>query len=169
MAEVLKNNTIKALFLFMMLFIGLNTCDALEKQSISIGKEVENVIQLQPQILRHVITEETDGGGGGGTSESDELKTGGVDCEALISGDTKAFLNKILGYIKIFGPILVVVLGSVDFLRATVSQDADALKKSGNKFFKRLLAAALLFIFPALIQFLLDIVKIDGVTYCQIK
>jgi hypothetical protein len=158
MNKNIRKTTVKIIFIFMMLFIGFNNVEALENKDVNsdVIKSISE-ISIQKDILGNMNKnifilegEETAG------------------CDLLLSTDTKAFLNKILGYVKIFAPLLVIILGMLDFIKATVSQDNDALKKAWSKFFKRLIAAALLFIFPALIQFLLDIVKIDGVTYCKL-
>jgi len=145
-------------FVFAILFIGMTNTRALEKKDIS--NNIFNPI-LEVSIKKDVLIN---------TEDNIFVLAGGgrLDCDVLISDDSKAFLNKILGYVKIFAPLLVIVFGMLDFIKATVSQDNDALKKAGSKFFKRLAAAALLFIFPALIQFLLDVIKIPGITYCKI-
>lgn len=72
-------------------------------------------------------------------------------------------LNYALNIIKYGGTILAVLLGMLDFFKATVSDDDGATKKASTRFIKRLIAAALIFILPALIQFLLTSVKIPGV------
>ncbi|MDD2434724.1 MAG: hypothetical protein PHO63_00525 [Bacilli bacterium] len=163
MLKLTKNNLFRALFVFMMLFISLKTVSAMDLKEANNKHDVDNnmLVEMSPQILIPIerTTIEEDG--------STTVKESEVTCEVLMTPKVKAFLNKILGYIKIFGPILVVVLASVDFLKATVSQDSDALKKASAKALKRLAAAALLFIFPLLIQMLLDVVKINGITYCK--
>ena len=154
----MKKIIIRISFVFAILFIGMTNTRALEKKDIS--NNIFNPI-LEVSIKKDVLIN---------TEDNIFVLAGGgkLDCDVLISDDSKAFLNKILGYVKIFAPLLVIVFGMLDFIKATVSQDNDALKKAGSKFFKRLAAAALLFIFPALIQFLLDVIKIPGITYCKI-
>lgn len=159
MSKNTKKITTMMFFIFVMLFIGTNHIEAVENKSVR-NNNVINPIPLasiQSDILAN-------------TDKNIFVLAGGgaADCDEIISGDTKAFLNKIFGYVKIFAPLLVLILGMLDFIKATVSQDNDALKKAGSKFFKRLAAAVLLFIFPALIQFLLEVVSIPGVVnYCE--
>lgn len=154
----MKKIIIRISFVFAILFIGMTNTRALEKKDIS--NNIFNPI-LEVSIKKDNLIN---------TEDSIFVLAGGgrLDCDVLISDDSKAFLNKILGYVKIFAPLLVIVFGMLDFIKATVSQDNDAFKKAGSKFFKRLAAAALLFIFPALIQFLLEVIKIPGITYCKI-
>ena len=54
-------------------------------------------------------------------------------------------------------PILLIVLGSVDFANAIISGDQDALKKSGSKFMKRAIAAVAVFFVPLLVKVLLTL------------
>lgn len=186
-----KNIIVNIIFVFVMLFIGINNIKALENKEVDKDNFISNVVVSDDAYhnLGSTIDDNAThgrrvhsievlrGGGGAFTDDSSEEGSEGdtstgagggkLECDVLLSEDTKAFLNKILGYVKVFAPLLVIVLGMLDFIKATVSQDNDALKKAGSKFFKRLAAAALLFIFPALIQFLLDVIKIDGVTYCK--
>lgn len=78
---------------------------------------------------------------------------------AVLSEPVKDKINWFLNLIKYGGTILVIVLGSVDFLKATVSDEDGASKKAFQKLTKRLIAAALLFLLPLLIQFLFTTVN----------
>ena len=60
--------------------------------------------------------------------------------------------------------MLVVVLGMLDFSKATVSSEADAMKKAWNNFIKRSIAVAILIILPVIIEFLLGIFDVPGLT-----
>ena len=42
-------------------------------------------------------------------------------------------LQQILNYVKILGPILVVILSSLDFAKAIITSDDDSMKKSRKK------------------------------------
>lgn len=70
-------------------------------------------------------------------------------------------LNTILNYIKIIGPILVVLLSAVDFVRAVVGTDEKAMKEAQNKLVIRLVAAIGLFLVPTLVQLLLSFINIS--------
>ena len=78
-------------------------------------------------------------------------------------------LQQILNFIKIIGPILVVVLSSVDFIQVIVKSDDEAMAKAQKKLIKRLILAALLFFIPTLVQTILDIFGITGDPTCGIK
>lgn len=66
------------------------------------------------------------------------------------------FINNILKWVKYIIPAIVVVLGIIDFIKAIVSDKDDEMKKAQGRFVKRLIAAALIFIIPFIIGFILD-------------
>ena len=84
------------------------------------------------------------------------------DCKGILTQDAYDFLEEIIGYIRIFVPILLIVLGAVDFTSAVTSQDQEALKKSGVKFMKRTIAAIAVFFVPLIIKVLLNLPGIKG-------
>ena len=78
-------------------------------------------------------------------------------------------LQQILNFIKILGPILVVVLSSVDFIQVIVKSDDEAMAKAQKKLVKRLVLAALLFVIPTLVEVILDIFGFTGDPNCGLK
>ena len=78
-------------------------------------------------------------------------------------------LQQILNFIKVIGPILVVVLSSIDFIQVIVKSDDEAMAKAQKKLIKRLILAALLFFIPTLVQAILDIFGITGDPTCGLK
>lgn len=73
-------------------------------------------------------------------------------------------LQKILDYIKILGPTIAVVLGSIDFAKAIIMSDEENMKKTEARFIKRMVAAAILFFIPMLVSILLEVVGLTGST-----
>ena len=51
--------------------------------------------------------------------------------------------------------VLVTILSMLDFIKAIASQSDDEMKKAQGKFVKRLIVAALLFLLPFIINFVL--------------
>ena len=77
---------------------------------------------------------------------------------SILSNDLKEKLVWILDIIKIAGPILALGLGTLDFIKVLATGDADKeMKTAFKRFLIRLGAAALLFIIPLILAFLLDI------------
>lgn len=80
-----------------------------------------------------------------------------VTCDDLLSTDLRKTINKILTYIRILVPILVIVLGIVDFSSAVFSSKEEEMKKAQSRFVKRLIIAVIIFLTPSLINLLLDL------------
>lgn len=98
----------------------------------------------------------------------DQLVTNGVigdygeDC-GILSQDLKDKIIWVLDIIKIAGPVLAIVLGSLDFIKVIASGDADKeLKNAGKRLLYRIIAAILLFIVPILLAWMMDVVLDDG-------
>lgn len=85
-----------------------------------------------------------------------------INCNGILTADAADFLNKIMGWIRIMVPALLIVLGCVDFGTAVVSDDKDGLKKAGSKFVKRCLCGVAVFFIPLIVKVLLDISGISG-------
>lgn len=83
---------------------------------------------------------------------------GDVDCE-----DSVAWLVQIIfNIVKIVGPILVVLLSSVDFIMVIIKSDNDQFQKAQKKLITRLVLALLLFLIPTIVQVLLQVFGITG-------
>lgn len=68
-------------------------------------------------------------------------------------------LQKLLNYIKIAGPVLVVLLSALDFIKAIASSSEDAFKKAQSRLVIRLIAALALFLVPTLVELLLGLIN----------
>jgi len=78
------------------------------------------------------------------------------DGECRFSGRLLSFFSNILRWIKYILPVIVIVFGILDFMKAMGADKDDEMKKAQGKFVKRLIAAALVFIIPLIIQFILE-------------
>ena len=85
-----------------------------------------------------------------------------ITCKGLFSdkeeGSVYQLLQTLLDYIKILGPILVVILSAVDFISAVASSDEEAMKKAQHRLVIRLIAATALFLVPTFVQLILDLI-----------
>ena len=83
---------------------------------------------------------------------------------------TIEWLQKLFDLIKIIGPILVVLFSAYDYLKSIFSSNDDALTKTNQRFIKRVIAAALIFLLPALLSIILNFVGDRfGADICGIK
>lgn len=78
----------------------------------------------------------------------------------LLGGEqskTVNFIKKIYGYIKVIIPLLIIILGITDFIKVIVSGKDDDMKKSINKFAKRIILAVVFILTPILISILINV------------
>lgn len=66
------------------------------------------------------------------------------------------WIANIVKWGKYLVPVVVIVLGILDFIKAIASDKADEMKKAQGSFVRRLIAAALIFILPFIIEFILN-------------
>ena len=78
-------------------------------------------------------------------------------------------LQKVLNFIKVVGPLIVIVLSSVDFIQVIIKSDDEAMAKAQKKLITRLVLAALLFFIPVLVQVILDIFGFTSSSTCGLK
>lgn len=81
------------------------------------------------------------------------------NCEDLIGENLVEKINDILLYIRILVPILLIGLGVSDFIKAMISVEESAMKKAQNKFLKRLIIAAVIFLIPSLVNLLFNLIN----------
>lgn len=95
------------------------------------------------------------------------------DCSQLIDTETEGsfgwLLQKLLNYIKIAGPILVVLLSALDFIKAIASSEEDAFKKAQSRLVIRLVAALALFLVPTFVELLLGLINGINDPSCGLK
>lgn len=66
------------------------------------------------------------------------------------------WILNIIKWVKYIVPALVVLLGMIDFIRAIATDKDDGMKQAQGRFIKRLIAAALIFIVPLILTFILE-------------
>lgn len=67
-----------------------------------------------------------------------------------------SMVYNVLKWVKYILPALVIILTMLDFIKAIAAQNDDDMKKAQGKFVKRLIVAALLFLLPLIINFVLQ-------------
>lgn len=79
-----------------------------------------------------------------------------ANCETLLGPTLTSYLKTALGFIQIAGVVLAIILGMTDFMGALLSGENDSNKKAWKKFMVRIAMAAVLFLVPALLKFILN-------------
>ena len=75
-------------------------------------------------------------------------------------------LQQLLNYLRILGPMIVLVMTSIDFARAIISSDDEIMQKTYKKLINRLILVAVLFFIPTLVELLLNIFGLMGEPIC---
>lgn len=88
--------------------------------------------------------------------DTDLYDDGSLVGECGFSDRLLIWVANIVRWIKYIVPVLVIILGILDFIKAIASDKDDEMKKAQGRFVKRLIAAALVFIVPFIIEFILD-------------
>lgn len=84
--------------------------------------------------------------------------------------DSVAWLvQQILNVIKVVGPILTVLLSSIDFIYVIVKSDDEQMQKAQKKLITRLILAVLLFLIPTLVQVILSVFGIVSDPTCGLQ
>ena len=96
------------------------------------------------------------------------------NCDSLLGSTSDEnsvawLVQKILNYIQILGPILVVILSSIDFAKVIITGDDDAMAKATKKLTTRLVLAASLFFLPILVSVLLNTFGVTTDATCGLK
>ena len=76
-------------------------------------------------------------------------------------------INEILNYLKVIGPFLILILSSIEFVRAILTSDDESLAKAQKNLITRLILAAALFLLPDLIMVVLNVFGITTNEICM--
>lgn len=61
-------------------------------------------------------------------------------------GDLVGFIKNIIALIKIAAPIILIIFGALDFVKATMAQKDDEISKAKKKFLNRIMMACGVFL-----------------------
>ena len=84
-------------------------------------------------------------------------------CE-IVPDEVQKWIRISLNFVKYVALVLVVVLGTIDFIKAAGSGEPDAMKKAGQSFMKRVVAVIILFLLPMLVDLILHLINLYGST-----
>lgn len=71
------------------------------------------------------------------------------------------FIHNIITIIKIAVPIILVIMGMLDFAKAVISSDEKGMKDTQSKFVKRIIGAVSIFLVVTIVQLVFNIVNTD--------
>ena len=64
--------------------------------------------------------------------------------------------------VQILAPIVLIILGSIDFAKAVASSDADFLDKAKKKFVRRVISAVAIFLVFTIVKFIIANISSDN-------
>ena len=95
-----------------------------------------------------------------------------VDC-GLLDPELVNTIQQIFDMVRLIVPIILILFGSMDFGKAVIVNDQEALKKAASSFLKRAAAAVIIFFLPAIIRYLLTLPGLNELVsddpLCQIR
>ena len=105
---------------------------------------------------------------GGKELEDLNIPNGTQSCEGIFKVDANGnfeensfgwLLQKMLNYVKIAGPILVILFTMFEFAKAIIISDEEAMKKAQSRLVIRLVAVLALFLLPFLVEQALKLIN----------
>lgn len=76
--------------------------------------------------------------------------------------NTMQIVGYILNTVKILVPLILIVLGLVDFGKASISSDDKALSKATSSLFKRFIAGIIIFFIPTIVFAILNVTGVSN-------
>lgn len=88
-----------------------------------------------------------------------------ITCEGLFGDPDKEdslrhLIDEILRYPQIIVPILVILLGTIDFAKAVIAANEDGMRKAQKDFIRRVLIGVAVFLVPVLVDILMSLADI---------
>lgn len=90
-------------------------------------------------------------------------------CEGILGPDLLDDISLVLTWIRIAVPIIVILLGSMDFAKAVLSDEQQELKKATSRFVKRCIIAVAIFFVPSIIMYLISFIDKIADVSCDIR
>ena len=133
-------------------------------------------------VAQEVVDDGYEAGGSTGSDEGTTGTTGDENDKVIMSdegaescekifADATEIIDKVFGYICVLVPILLIVLGSVDFGSAVLSSDQEAMQKAVKRFTIRCIVALAIFFLPMLVNFFFSFPRIKRIPeefFCNI-
>lgn len=116
------------------------------------AKELRLNSSINTLQIHHVLADE---------DNEDEEATVEEVCESVFGDPSKPettawLIQKVVGYMRLVGILLLLALSSFDFLKAIILNDADGMKKAKDHLLTRILGVLLLFMLPMLVKVLME-------------
>jgi len=88
-----------------------------------------------------------------------------VQCgNAEVPSSIPPIIRTVVTFIKIATPLVLIIVGMIDFMKAVTANDEKKLKDAQMRFVKRLIPAALVFLVVTIVQFIIGIIASEDVS-----
>jgi len=87
----------------------------------------------------------------------------GTSCGTILGSELIEHIQEVFDIIKIVAPILLIFFGSMDYGKAVVANDKEALAKATSNFIKRAIAAVAIFLLPYFIKIIFSLPGVKDV------
>lgn len=135
-------------------------------------------------VAQEVVDDGYEAGGSAGTDATGENNSNSeredledlrgdmnANCDAIFDSEAQELIQRIFSIICIAVPIILIVLGSVDFANAVLSSDQEAMQKAVKRFTTRCIVAVAIFFLPMLVNLIFSFPGMDavrGVIFCDV-
>ena len=127
-------------------------------------------VDLDEESSKIYDTDDSINGEGGSYQEPNEGTENpgstipGVEASCdLIDSEIWAEIRKILSWVQILVPIIIIAMGMIDFSKAVLADDQAAIKKATGNFVKRLIVGVAIFLIPIVLDVILKLVELPEV------
>ena len=79
---------------------------------------------------------------------------GSLSSDFVFSGSIPYVIHMVIIIIKFIIPVILIIFGSIDFLKAVTAAKEDEIKKGQQTFIKRVIAALIVFFIVQIVQLL---------------
>lgn len=144
----------------------INDTFSLMKDRSTDGGKVSNPVEDEPSTGDDPSTggepSTGDNPSPGGENSTDTPNAGVTGCDILggTNSETVQILSTVVKIIRLGVPILIIILGIIDFMKILFSGEDKVFKESFNRFVKRLGIGVIIIFVPYLLQFL---VRLSGI------
>lgn len=131
-----------------------STLDEFDNAIETSQEAMENINKIYEELLKNINFGASIGNG---------------DCEGILGEGLLNDIKTVLTWIRIAVPIILIVLGSMDFIKAILSDDQQELKKATSRFVKRCVIAVAIFFIPGILMYLISFIDKIADVSCDVR
>lgn len=79
------------------------------------------------------------------------------------------FIGYLLYIVKVLVPVILIIMGSIDFGKAVIASNQDAVKKAATTFATRIISGILIFLLPTMVNFVFSLIPSSASDYSNCR